>query len=214
VGLRSNLSDGPPSDSSPANARRSLDRPSEDINRSTRLDPNFIELVEGAFDPEGEQVVLNSVEETSAAGGKVFPFFAEDEDNLESFVEYEPPVGFEGLDSFSFTLRDQSGAISIAEVSVIVASTARKAFTLFSQLHPDRRDFGKVVELFSFHKRSEPYSPLHRVCTVTTTTITSPDGTTTTADRQEVCGAWDLEWCRCKNPVASHEGLIVSLAHA
>jgi cytochrome c peroxidase len=89
----------------PVAADDSFDVPPDSMN-------NQLMVLDNDYDPDGDNLVVASV--TSAANGvaSVGPGGA--------YVLYTPNAGFQGQDSFSYTVRDPSGAEATANVSVTV----------------------------------------------------------------------------------------------
>jgi nitrogen fixation protein len=67
-------------------------------------------LLAGDSDADGESVVFDSVDMTSAAGGTL--------KLANGWVLYTPPDGFTNVDSFTYTIRDGLGALGIGTVAI------------------------------------------------------------------------------------------------
>jgi hypothetical protein len=66
-------------------------------------------------DPDGDPVYLTAVGETSDNGGTIL-------DLGGAIITYTPPAGFTGVDQFTYTIEDESGASATAQVQVEVLS--------------------------------------------------------------------------------------------
>lgn len=71
-------------------------------------------LLANDTDPEGQILAIQSVSTTSAEGGVL--------SLAPGRVFYTPPAGFEGMDSFTYTIEDTSGATASTSVMVEVSS--------------------------------------------------------------------------------------------
>src|SRR5690625_1105877 len=76
------------------------------------------DLLEGASDPEGDSISLETVATTSANGGQIFV--------SGGWVLYQPPSGFNGDDRFTYTIRDSFGAETVAMVDVVIRGSGNE----------------------------------------------------------------------------------------
>ena len=81
-------------------------------------------LITFASDADGDVIVLIGVSSVSAHGGVV--------SLANGLVTYTSPTGYTGEDSFTYTVRDARGSITIGTVNVLVSSASAPSLNLVS----------------------------------------------------------------------------------
>ena len=71
-----------------------------------------IDVLANDSDPEGEAIAISDLPEISDNGGSI--------SLVENQLEYSPPEGFVGTDSFSYTISDENDGVDEAIVTVVV----------------------------------------------------------------------------------------------
>ena len=96
-----------------------------------------ISVLDNDLDPEGEP--LQVVEAGQGANGSVTV-------NDDGTLSYTPNAGFEGTDSFSYTVSDGKGGTDTATVSIVVSAAPKPVFDL-TGTHEFRGGDGDVINL-------------------------------------------------------------------
>ena len=97
--------------------------PVDDSVRTGRDQPVDIDVRANDSDPDGDALTVDSVTQPQHGSAAIQP---------DGTVRYTPASGFEGSDSFTYTIGDGRGGTATAEVSVIVAH-------LHAERHEDRQ---------------------------------------------------------------------------
>ncbi|MFD0917586.1 Ig-like domain-containing protein, partial [Pseudahrensia aquimaris] len=79
--------------------------------------PLVIDVLANDNDPEGDTFTVTDFDSTSANGGTIT-------ENADGTLTYTPAAGFEGEDTFEYTITDEFGATDTATVTICVLESA------------------------------------------------------------------------------------------